>query len=48
MEVNQVEVSVNELLEENEFMGIEGSKLIFEDFELYDRPTFLDYLKSGW
>ena len=29
-------------------MGLEGSKLVFENFELYDKPTFLDYLKSGW
>ena len=48
MEVNKVEASVSELLEETEFMGIDGARLIFEDFELYDRPTFLDYLKSGW
>ena len=48
MEVNAVEASVNELLEEAQFDGLEGSKLIFEEFEVYDRPTFLEYLKAGW
>lgn len=48
MEVNKVEASVNELLEETQFDGIEGSKLIFEEFEVYDRPTFVEYLKAGW
>ena len=48
MEVNKIEASVNELLESNEFEGLDGSKLVFEQFEVYDRPTFMEYLKSGW
>ena len=48
MEVNKVEASVNELTEEQSFDGREGSKLIFEEFEVYDRPTFMEYLKAGW
>ena len=43
-----MELSVNELLEENEFAGFDNSKLIFQDFELYDRPTFVDYMKADW
>ena len=48
LEVNRVIVSVNELLEENKFEGFDGSKLIFEGFELYDRPNFLEYLSANW
>ena len=48
MMLNEVQVSVNELTEQRQFMGLDGSKLVFENFELYDKPTFLDYLKSGW
>lgn len=48
MEVNKVEASVNELLESNEFEGLDGSKLVFEQFEVYDRPSFMEYLKAGW
>ena len=48
MEVNKVEASVNELTKEQSFDGREGSKLIFEEFEVYDRPTFMEYLKAGW
>ena len=48
MEVNQVQVSVNELLETDTFEGLDGSKLVFENFETYDRPTFVDYLKAEW
>ena len=48
LEVNRVIVSVNELLEENKFEGFDGSKLIFEGFELYDRPSFLEYLSANW
>lgn len=46
--VNKVEVSVNELLEEESFPAEEGAMVVFSDFELYDRPTFFDYLKSSW
>ena len=48
MEVNEVLVSINELLETDTFEGLDGSKLVFENFEIYDRPTFLDYLKAEW
>ena len=48
VEVNKVIVSVNELLEEAKFEGYDGSKLIFESFELYDRPNFLEYLSANW
>ena len=46
--MNKLELSVNELLEENEFEGLDKSKLVFQDFDLYDRPTFVDYLKADW
>ena len=48
MLVNEVQVSINELHETDTFEGLDGSKLIFEDFEIYDRPTFVDYLKAEW
>ena len=48
VEVNKIVVSVNELLEEKKFEGYDGSKLIFENFEVYDRPSFLEYLSANW
>ena len=48
MEVNEVQVNINELIESNTHEGRDGSKLIFENFEIYDRPTFVDYLKAEW
>ena len=48
VEVNKIIVSVNELLEEKKFEGYDGSKLIFENFEVYDRPSFLEYLSANW
>ena len=48
MLVNEVQVSINELHETDTFEGLDGSKLIFENFEIYDRPTFVDYLKAEW
>ena len=48
VEVNKIIVSVNELLEETKFEGYDGSRLIFESFELYDRPNFLEYLSANW
>jgi len=42
MEVNKIELSINELLEENTFEGIDGAKLVFQEFEIYDKPTFIE------
>ena len=46
--VNQVTTSMNELLEEKKFEGEDQSKIIFDKFEIYDRPSFLEYLSANW
>lgn len=48
--LNEAFVSVADL-EKNPKLSIkakEGSTLVVEEFELFDRPAFLDYLRGGW
>ena len=47
--VNQATLSINELIEENKFDAErDDSKIAFDTFEIYDRPSFLEYLAANW
>ena len=39
---------MNKLLEHKILSGKFGAKFALQSFELYERPTIIDYLKSGW
>ena len=46
--INQVTLSINELLEETKYEADEKSTITFDNFEIYDRPSFLEYLAANW
>ena len=46
--INQVTLSMNELLEENKYEADDKSTITFDNFEIYDRPSFLEYLAANW
>ena len=48
--LNEVFTSVAELEKDPKatFKANEGSIMKIEEFELFDRPAFLDYLRGGW
>ena len=47
--VNQSTLSINELIEDTKFDGErEDSRITFDTFEIYDRPSFLEYLAANW
>jgi len=47
--INEVQVSIEDI--ENgpkQFDAKGGSQLVLQDWELYEKPSFVDYLRSGW
>lgn len=47
-EINSVVTTVNSLLEHKILSGKVGSKFALQSFELFEKPTIIDYLRSGW
>jgi len=46
--LNAIYFTVNELEEgKREFEGKDKSTFLLMDYQLFDRPAFLDYLRSG-
>jgi hypothetical protein len=39
---------MNELIEENKYEAMDKSTITFDNFEIYDRPSFLEYLAANW
>ena len=47
--LNEVQFTINQLESGcKEFEGKEGSKLVIGDWQLFENPHFIDYLRSGW
>ena len=47
--LNAIYVTVSQLSESNQhtFNGSQGASLVLENFTLFERPSFLDYLRGG-
>lgn len=47
--INAVYLSISELMnsDKRSFEGKDGSTFILQDFTIFERPSFLDYLRSG-
>ena len=47
--LNSVQFTINQLESgSKQFDGKAGSQLVLFDWELYEKPSFVDYLRSGW
>ena len=47
-EINSIVTTVNKMLKQNLYMGQDGARLILVSFQMIQKPTFVDYLRSGW
>ena len=47
--INEVQCSINEITDSSkEFHANAKSQLILSDWDVFERPDLVDYLRSGW
>ena len=47
--INEVQMSINQITDGGKsFNAKKDAQLILQDWEIYEKPQFIDYLRAGW